>query len=336
MSLPIVLVTGYPKFSNFNENVSEKIIQFMRNRDYGPFELHTLLLPVSEEGSNLTAKKIINGQKFDAIIHLGLSNSRDNISLERFAYNEYKMTENDNSGRCITSGQIIQNDIEIYETTAPMNIINQKFLDQKYVSWSDDPGRFICNETYFTTLSTVSNRSMGNQPIPTIFIHLPNEKKINFMTQLEVVESIIDCMIAKPKLFVVGGLIFDKQGRVLSCKRPKGDQWSGWWEFPGGKIDLGENPYQALTRELSEELNVHVIPIQIEENVVFDYIDKQIDLTILNCGIISEDEITLVEHDGMKWLSREELLDVKWLPADLPILEKWFNEGLPSLPQDLM
>ena len=59
-------------------------------------------------------------------------------------------------------------------------------------------------------------------------------------------------------------------------------------------------------------------------------------MTILNCGIISEDEITLVEHDGMKWLSREELLDVKWLPADLPILEKWFNEGLPSLPQDLM
>ena len=70
--------------------------------------------------------------------------------------------------------------------------------------------------------------------------------------------------------------------------------------------------------------------------MVFDYIDKQIDLTIINCGIISEDEITLVEHDEMRWLSREELLDVKWLPADLPILEKWFNQGLPNLPQDLM
>ena len=92
MGLPIVLVTGYPRFSNFDENVSEKIIQFMQNRDYESFELHTLLLPVSEEGSSLTAKKIIHGQKFDAIIHLGLSNSRKNISLERYAYNEYKMT----------------------------------------------------------------------------------------------------------------------------------------------------------------------------------------------------------------------------------------------------
>ena len=76
MSLPIVLVTGYPKFSNFNENVSEKIIQSMRNRDYEPFELHTLLLPVSEEGSNLTAKKIINGQKFDAIIPVSYTHLR--------------------------------------------------------------------------------------------------------------------------------------------------------------------------------------------------------------------------------------------------------------------
>ena len=336
MSMPIVLVTGYPKFSNFDENISEKIIKFMQNRVYESFELHTLLLPVSEQGSSLTAKNITNGMKYDAIIHLGLSNSRKLICLERFAYNEYKMTENDNSGRCITSGKIIKNDLEIYETTAPVNIINEKFKDYTYVSWSDDPGRFICNETYFTTLSTVSNKNKNIQRIPTIFIHLPNEKNINFIKQLEVVDSMISCMITKPKLFVVGGLIFDKKGRILSCKRPKEDTWGGWWEFPGGKVDSGENAYQALTRELFEELNIHVIPNQIEERVVFEYTDKKIDLTILNCGMISENEITLVEHDEMRWLSRKELLDVNWLPADLPIVEKWFNQGLPSHPQDLM
>ena len=91
MSMPIVLVTGYPKFSNFDENISEKIIKFMQNRVYESFELHTLLLPVSEQGSSLTAKNITNGMKYDAIIHLGLSNSRKLICLERFAYNEYKI-----------------------------------------------------------------------------------------------------------------------------------------------------------------------------------------------------------------------------------------------------
>ena len=111
MGKPVILVTGYPKFSKFNENISEKIIKHMKNKEYQSFELNSLLLSVDEEGSNLVSKKIISGCRYDAIIHLGLSDSRDIISLERFAYNEYKMIGKDNSGRCITSGLIIK---EIY------------------------------------------------------------------------------------------------------------------------------------------------------------------------------------------------------------------------------
>ena len=51
---------------------------------------------------------------------------------------------------------------------------------------------------------------------------------------------------------------------------------------------------------------------------------------VLNCGIIEEDRIKLLEHDEMKWLSKEELFDVNWLPADLPIVEKWSIEGIPN------
>ena len=334
MGYPKVLVTGYPRFSNFDENVSEKLIQLMNDVEYQPLEVCTSLLSVDKKGANSIAQRINNGENFDAIIHLGFSNSREIISLERFAHNQFEMNEPDNSGRMITSGKIIEDDLEVYETTAPIQIINDKFNDIDYVSWSSDPGRFVCNETYFRTLSSISNNITTINGPPTIFIHLPSEKHIDLLTQLQVIENIIECMTFKPQIDVVGGLIFDIHGRILSCKRPNGGTWEGWWEFPGGKIEHGEDVFQALNRELIEELDINVNPIKIEEKVNFDYGNRKIELTIINCGIISGDQITLIEHEEMRWLSQEELLDVNWLPADRPILEKWFNRGLPNLPLD--
>jgi 8-oxo-dGTP diphosphatase len=332
MGYPKVLVTGYPKFSNFDENISEKLIQLINDIEHRSIEVHTSLLSVDKNGSNSIAQRINDDEYFDAIIHLGFSNSREIISLERFSYNQYGMNEPDNSGRLVTSGKIIEDDSEIHETTAPIKIIDDKFDQINYVSWSSNPGRFVCNETYFRTLSSISNKITNIKNIPTIFIHLPSEKYIHILTQLEVIENIIQCMIIKPKIDVVGGLMFDIYGRILSCKRPNGGTWGGWWEFPGGKIEDGENVFQALQRELIEELDINVNPIKIEEKVTFDYDDRKVELTIINCGIVSENKITLIEHEEMRWLSKEELLDVKWLPADLPILEKWFNQGLPNLP----
>jgi len=334
MGKPVVLVTGYPKFSNFKENISEKMIQYLNEKIFPNFEVITSLLSVDENGSDMTANRIINNEKFDAIIHLGFSVNRDIISLEKFAYNEYEMANSDNSGRKIVSGSIIKDDLEIYETTASIYGIDQLLNNNKYICWSSNPGRFICNETYFKTLSALSKSNLENKTLPVLFIHLPSEENLSFIKQLEVVESVLDCIIQKPKLKVVGGLIFDNHGRILSCKRPKNDQWGGWWEFPGGKIEVDENPYQALTREIFEELNLRISPSQIEERVIYDYDDRQVELIILNCGVVSANKITLLEHDEMRWLSREELLEVKWLPADLPILKKWFIQGLPNLPLD--
>jgi len=73
-----------------------------------------------------------------------------------------------------------------------------------------------------------------------------------------------------------------------------------------------------------------VSPTRIIAEQFFTYDDKYVNLMILNCGIIEEDRINLLEHDEMKWLSKEELFDVNWLPADLPIVEKWSIEGIPN------
>ncbi|MEC9263482.1 MAG: NUDIX domain-containing protein, partial [Candidatus Thermoplasmatota archaeon] len=104
----------------------------------------------------------------------------------------------------------------------------------------------------------------------------------------------------------------------------------GWWEFPGGKINPGEDAPVALLRELEEELRISPEPKEKVAHIDYDYDDRSVSLQIWNCGSIEPTSITLVEHDSARWLSRDELLQVKWLPADLPIIEKWCQEGLPA------
>lgn len=327
MGAPSVLITGYPKFSNFEHNVSEKILSLLKKMDFGKTKIFTELLSVDEFGCNLTADKIKSGETFDVIIHLGFSSKSDKIRFEKYAYNEYKMSQPDNSGRCISNGEIIKNQKERHHTNADLLPLNYEFKGESHVEWSENPGRYICNETYFITLNTIKNPIYNH--IKVIFIHLPPEFILDISKQTEIISRLIKCM-TKPYLEVVAGLIFDANNRILSCRRPKEKSWPSWWEFPGGKIEFGETPQIALSRELKEELSLNISPSKIIAEQFFNYDDKYVKLMVLNCGIIEEDRIKLLEHDEMKWLSKEELFDVNWLPADLPIVEKWSIEGFPN------
>ena len=130
--------------------------------------------------------------------------------------------------------------------------------------------------------------------------------------------------------FEPGGIEFDEKGRILTCRRPSQDAWAGWWEFPGGKVDEGESASAALVRELMEEIGISSNPRNLVESTTFEYEDRTVRLQIWNCGIVDEKEIILNEHDESRWLSRDELMDVKWLPADLPIISRWSLEGIPN------
>ena len=328
MGATSVLITGYPKFSNFEHNVSEKILSLLKQMDFGKTKIFTELLSVDEFGCNLTADKIKSGETFDVIIHLGFSSKSDKIRFEKYAYNEYKMSQPDNSGRCISNGEIIKNQKGRHHTNADLLPLNYEFKAESHVEWSEDPGRYICNETYFNTLNAINKNPIYNN-IKVIFIHLPPEFILDISKQTEIISRLIKCM-TKPYLEVVAGLIFDANNRILSCRRPKEKSWPSWWEFPGGKIEYGETPQIALSRELKEELSLNLSPSRIIAEQFFNYDDKYVKLMVLNCGIIEEDRIKLLEHDEMKWLSKEELFDVNWLPADLPIVEKWSIEGFPN------
>ena len=107
---------------------------------------------------------------------------------------------------------------------------------------------------------------------------------------------------------------------VFATARGYGD-YKGWWEFPGGKIEPGEAPQEALKREIMEELATKIEVGNLIDTVEYDYPEFHLSMDCFWCEIISGEPI-LKEHEAARWLTREQLDEVKWLPADEIILEK--------------
>tara|TARA_B100000029_G_scaffold200612_1_gene198938 strand:- start:3605 stop:4573 length:969 start_codon:yes stop_codon:yes gene_type:complete len=322
------MITAFPVFSNHSTNVSEVVLSEIERNGALNIDAETQLLSVDKQGSNNISERIRNGSRFRGILHLGLAAMSDKIHLERVAKNLISMSEPDNSGRLIESEEIeIGGPVDL-ETTAPIHILDEEFEHDKLVEWSSDAGGYVCNETFYRTLHALNET--GNSDIPTLFVHLPPETSIPIEKQVEKVIQIAESMVSRPIYEVVAALLFDQKGRILACKRPNLDAWAGWWEFPGGKVDEGESAKQALSREIEEELGILVEPTHLVESTSFDYEDRTVNLQIWNCGTIDSDCFSLKEHDESRWLYKEELLDVNWLPADIPIISKWLQEGMPN------
>ena len=319
-----ILLTGFEPFSDLDINESSEVVKLISNSGLQDVEIIPSILSVDEEGTE-SSLHILKAMEFDAVIHLGLSRDSEKILFERFATNLISMELPDNSGRLVKGSKILENAPEIIKTTASINNFDEEFEQDKDVQWSNSAGSYVCNETYFKTLSGLSNST-----IPVLFIHLPKMSEISLNRQVEVVSRAIMVMVTRPKLTVVGGMIKDLNGSILACMRPEGDAWSGWWEFPGGKVEENESLKDALSREIEEELGVTVTPRSKVCEINHRYQDRDVNLHIFDCGIVDRKDIVLFEHDESRWLSQEELLDVKWLPADLPTIEEWYREGIPN------
>ena len=116
---------------------------------------------------------------------------------------------------------------------------------------------------------------------------------------------------------VVAGAIVSA-GHLFATQRGYGD-WAGWWEFPGGKIEPGEAPEEALRRELREELALEVRVGEEVARVEYDYPKFHLSMRLFLC--IPEGEPTLREHSAARWLSKDELEAVRWLPADIEAVD---------------
>ena len=122
------------------------------------------------------------------------------------------------------------------------------------------------------------------------------------------------------KTIEVVAAIIIREGQVFATQRGYGE-FQGWWEFPGGKLESGECPQEALIREIHEELDAEISVGELLETVEWDYPNFHLTMHCFVCSLTSE-SLHLNEHEAAAWLTMETLHSVKWLPADEGILRK--------------
>ena len=118
---------------------------------------------------------------------------------------------------------------------------------------------------------------------------------------------------------VVAAVIKDND-RIFATARGYGE-YKGWWEFPGGKIEQGETPQQALIREIKEELDTEIRVGELIDTIEYDYPTFHLSMDCFWAEVVAG-KLELKEAAAAKWLTKETLDSVEWLPADITLIEK--------------
>ena len=125
------------------------------------------------------------------------------------------------------------------------------------------------------------------------------------------------------KQIEVVAAIIRKGDKIFATQRGYGE-WKDWWEFPGGKMEAGETPEEALVREIREELSTEISVDEFLCTVEHDYPQFHLTMHCYLCSLLTE-ALHLNEHEAARWLTTNELESVKWLPADVKVIEELKN-----------
>ena len=117
---------------------------------------------------------------------------------------------------------------------------------------------------------------------------------------------------------VVAAVIRDNN-RIFATQRGYGDL-KGGWEFPGGKIEKGETPQEALKREICEELDTEISVGELIDTIEFDYPTFHLSMDCFWCEVV-KGNLVLKEHEAAKWLNKNTIDEVEWLPADVTLID---------------
>lgn len=128
------------------------------------------------------------------------------------------------------------------------------------------------------------------------------------------------------KTYRVVAAIIERDNKILATQRGYGDHKDGW-EFPGGKIELGETPEQAIVREIKEELDMTIKVERHVVNVAYDYPTFHLEMGCFLCRI-KDGTPHLLEHEAATWLRPEEIDSVDWLPADVLVVNALKTQGI--------
>ena len=122
------------------------------------------------------------------------------------------------------------------------------------------------------------------------------------------------------KSIEVVAAIIRKGDKIFATQRGYGD-WKDWWEFPGGKMEPGETPEEALKREIQEELSTEISVDKFLCTVEYDYPKFHLTMHCYWCSLVSEG-LHLNEHEAAKWLTMEQTNSVRWLRADVRVIKE--------------
>ena len=127
-------------------------------------------------------------------------------------------------------------------------------------------------------------------------------------------------MIEPLKQIQVVAAIIIRDGKLFATQRGYGE-WKDWWEFPGGKIEPGEAPKEALKREIREELAAEIVVGDLLTTVEYNYPMFHLTMHCYLCHLKDDTQPQLLEHEAARWLGIHELKSVRWLPADDDVIE---------------
>lgn len=298
-----VLVTGFEPFGMHTTNISGDVALSLSGKTVRGHTIEAMVLPVDEKGSKIVSD-LVKNRKFAAIIHIGLAENAEWPRIEINAKDELDFRIPDNSGRQIRNSKITGKG-ELSATINPDDWDIERMIDSPKVS--TDAGEFLCNETLYRTLNALEDET------PCFFLHLPKTQSDAHGLVLEC----IDRMLRPPCLDVGAGAII-RDGKFLAARRAPSEKHAGWWEFPGGKFEEGEDAAECLVREIKEELELDVEVGQSIGTWIFDHGDVVVRLHVMVCNIISG-EMTLHVHDKVQWCVGPD--EVDWLGPDREIAE---------------
>jgi 8-oxo-dGTP diphosphatase len=260
-------------------------------------------LSVDESGSR-TVSNLLRDNKYDAIMHLGLAEKAESPRIEMLAKDILDFRIPDNSGRQVSSAKISgQGDLSSTISPDDWDII--RMIDSPVIS--HDAGEYLCNETLYRTLLALEDNT------PCFFLHLP-------MLQDDARGLALQCLdrMLRPPCLDVGAGAIIHEGKFLAARRAPSEKHAGWWEFPGGKFEEGEDAAACLIREIMEELELEV---EIGDSIgvwIFDHGDVVVRLHVMECRILSGD-MKLHVHDKVVWCDGPD--EVEWLGPDQEIAE---------------
>ena len=311
-----ILVTGFEIFSDHSSNISQDLVlalpdlmviedPWKKSRGYNLDDLEVELvrevLTVDENGSKKISSMLDSGITWDAIIHLGLCESCLVPRIELTASKILDMKIPDNLGRMKKSTNL---GVANYQSSIDYEITFSNVLGQEF-ELSNDAGSYICNETYYFTLQTLINRGTYSDT-PCLFLHLPSYQNITLESSRVLLSEILGRISFKPVVNVAAGVIFNESTVLVARRNDRSNR--GLWEFPGGKLNFGETPSQAIERELKEEFDWNVKSIEHLGNWFHTGTDYDIELCVQRCEFIGampdfNDKVKWTSHDKIEWIS---------------------------------